>query len=106
MAEDPETAGLMGVNINGIVVMTFFIGGLMAGAAGVLYGVFFTQAQFNMGFIPGIKAFTAAVLGGIGNVRGAMLGGLLLGLVENLGVACIGTQWQVGHLVRRAGPAC
>jgi branched-chain amino acid transport system permease protein len=95
VAEDPETAGLMGVNINGVVVMTFFIGGLMAGAAGVLYGIFFTQAQFNMGFIPGIKAFTAAVLGGIGNVRGAMLGGLLLGLVENLGVACIGTQWQV-----------
>jgi branched-chain amino acid transport system permease protein len=95
VAEDPETAGLMGVNINGVVVMTFFIGGLMAGAAGVLYGVFFTQAQFNMGFIPGIKAFTAAVLGGIGNIRGAMLGGLVLGLVENLGVACIGTQWQV-----------
>jgi branched-chain amino acid transport system permease protein len=95
VAEDPETAGLMGVNIDGIVVLTFFIGGLMAGAAGVLYGLFFTQAQFNMGFIPGIKAFTAAVLGGIGNVRGAMLGGLLLGLVENLGVACVGTQWQV-----------
>jgi branched-chain amino acid transport system permease protein len=95
VAEDPDTASLMGVNINGVVVMTFFIGGLMAGAAGVLYGIFFTQAQFNMGFIPGIKAFTAAVLGGIGNIRGAMLGGLLLGLVENLGVACIGTQWQV-----------
>jgi branched-chain amino acid transport system permease protein len=94
VAEDPETAGLMGVNIDGVVVMTFFIGGLMAGAAGVLYGIFFTQAQFNMGFIPGIKAFTAAVLGGIGNIRGAMLGGLLLGLIENLGVACVGTQWQ------------
>jgi branched-chain amino acid transport system permease protein len=94
VAEDPETAGLMGVNINAIIVITFFIGGLMAGAAGVLYGIFFTQAQFNMGFIPGIKAFTAAVLGGIGNVRGAMLGGLLLGLIENLGVACVGTQWQ------------
>jgi len=67
---------------------------LMAGGAGMLYGVFFGQAQFNIGFIPGIKAFTAAVLGGIGNVRGAMLGGILLGLIENLGVACTGTQWQ------------
>jgi branched-chain amino acid transport system permease protein len=94
VAEDPETASLMGVNINGIVVMTFFVGGLMAGAAGLLYGMFFTQALFSMGFVPGIKAFTAAVLGGIGNVRGAVLGGILLGLIENLGVACTGTQWQ------------
>ncbi len=93
VAEDPETASLMGVNVNGIIVLTFFVGGLMAGAAGVLYGLFF-NAQFNMGFIPGLKAFTAAVLGGIGNIRGAMLGGLLLGLIENLGVACTGTQWQ------------
>ena len=66
----------------------------MAGAAGMLFGVFFGQTQFNVGFLPGIKAFTAAVLGGIGNVRGAMLGGLLLGLIENLGVACTGLQWQ------------
>jgi branched-chain amino acid transport system permease protein len=63
-------------------------------AAGFLYGLFFGQTQFNIGFIPGIKAFTAAVLGGIGNIRGALLGGLLLGLVENLGVACLATQWQ------------
>src|SRR6266700_8298526 len=84
----------MGVNITAIIVMTFFVGGLMAGGAGMLYGTYFGQAQFNIGFIPGIKAFTAAVLGGIGNVRGAMLGGILLGLIENLGVACTGTQWQ------------
>jgi branched-chain amino acid transport system permease protein len=94
VAEDPETASLMGVNINGVVVMTFFIGGAMAGAAGILYGIFFGQAVFSIGFIPGIKAFTAAVLGGIGNVRGAVLGGFLLGLIENLGVACTGSQWQ------------
>src|SRR6266540_1557060 len=94
VAEDPETASLMGVNITAIIVITFFVGGLMAGGAGLLYGVFFGEAQFNIGFLPGIKAFTAAVLGGIGNVRGAMLGGLLLGLIENLGVACIGIQWQ------------
>jgi branched-chain amino acid transport system permease protein len=93
VAEDAETASLMGVNVNGIIVLTFFVGGLMAGGAGVLYGLYF-NAQFNMGFTPGLKAFTAAVLGGIGNIRGAMLGGVLLGLVENLGVACTGTQWQ------------
>src|SRR5439155_16457967 len=94
VAEDPETAGLMGVNIEGIIIITFLVGGIMAGAAGMLFGVFFSYTQFNIGFLPGIKAFTAAVLGGIGNVRGAMLGGLLLGLIENLGVACTGLQWQ------------
>ncbi|MFL5799936.1 MAG: branched-chain amino acid ABC transporter permease [Actinomycetota bacterium] len=94
VAEDPETASLLGVNIDRIIVMTFFVGGLMAGVAGMLYGLFFQAAQFNMGFVPGIKAFTAAVLGGIGNIRGAMLGGLLLGMVENLGVACFSAQWQ------------
>jgi branched-chain amino acid transport system permease protein len=94
VAEDPEAAGLMGVNIDRAVVNTFLIGGVMAGAAGVLYGIFFGQAGFDIGFIPGIKAFTAAVLGGIGNIRGAVLGGLLLGLLENLGVACIETAWQ------------
>lgn len=94
VAEDAQTASMMGVDVNRIIVVTFFVGGLMAGAAGLFYGMYFTQAQFNMGFIPGIKAFTAAVLGGIGNIRGAMLGGIVLGLVENLGVACVGTQWQ------------
>jgi branched-chain amino acid transport system permease protein len=94
VAEDPETASILGVNINGVIVLTFFVGGVMAGGAGLLYGVYFGQAQFNIGFLPGIKAFTAAVLGGIGNVRGAMLGGLLLGLIENLGVGCTGLQWQ------------
>src|SRR5438477_978498 len=94
VAEDPETASLMGVNINGIIVLTFFVGGLMAGVAGLLYGMYFTQAQFNMGFIPGIKAFTAAVLGGIGNIRGAMLGGLLLGLVESLAVTFMNPAYK------------
>ena len=94
LAEDPDTAALMGVDINRVIVITFLVGGIMAGAAGFLYGIFFGQARFNIGFLPGIKAFTAAVLGGIGNIRGAMLGGLLLGLFENLGVTCVGTQWQ------------
>jgi branched-chain amino acid transport system permease protein len=93
-AEDPDAAALMGVDINRVIVTTFVVGGIMAGAAGLLYGIFFGQARYNIGFIPGIKAFTAAVLGGIGNIRGAVLGGLLLGLFENLGVACIGIQWQ------------
>src|SRR5258708_2435186 len=94
VAEDPETAGMMGVNIDRIVVITFLVGGLMAGAAGVLYGIYFGQARFDIGFIPGIKAFTAAVLGGIGNVRGALLGGLLLGLFESVGVTCLRSAWE------------
>jgi branched-chain amino acid transport system permease protein len=94
LAEDPEAASLMGVATDRTITMTFLLGGLMAGAAGSLYGFFFAQAQFNIGFIPGIKAFTAAVLGGIGNIRGAALGGLLLGIVENVGVACSDTSWQ------------
>jgi branched-chain amino acid transport system permease protein len=93
-AEDPDAAALMGVDIDRVIVLTFLVGGLMAGAAGLLYGVFYGQARFNIGFLPGIKAFTAAVLGGIGNIRGAMVGGLLLGLIENVGVSCIGSQWQ------------
>ncbi len=94
VAEDPQAASLLGVNIDRVIVITFFLGGVMAGIAGGLYGIYYGQAQWNMGFVPGIKAFTAAVLGGIGNVRGAMLGGVLLGLIENLGVACTGVEWQ------------
>ncbi len=94
VAEDPDTASMMGVNITMVIIVTFATGGLMAGAAGLLYGLNFGVTQFNIGFIPGIKAFTAAVLGGIGNIRGAMLGGLLLGLVENLGIACVSAQWR------------
>jgi branched-chain amino acid transport system permease protein len=93
VAQDPETASLMGVNIDRVIVTTFFIGGLMAGAAGLLYAIRFNVTAWNIGFIPGIKAFTAAVLGGIGNLRGAMLGGLLLGLVEAYGTACTAPHW-------------
>jgi branched-chain amino acid transport system permease protein len=93
-AQDPETAALMGVDINRVVALTFLLGGLLAGAAGTLFGVFFEAARYNIGFLPGIKAFTAAVLGGIGNIRGALLGGLLLGLLENWGSAVLGAEWK------------
>jgi branched-chain amino acid transport system permease protein len=94
VAEDPETASIMGVNVNRVISTTFLLGGLMAGAAGLLYSSYFRITQWNLGFIPGIKAFTAAVLGGIGNIRGAMLGGVVLGLVENIGVGCFSAQWR------------
>ena len=93
-AQDPETASLMGVPIDRVIVLTFLIGGLLAGAAGALYGIFFETAHYAIGFLPGIKAFAAAVLGGIGNIRGALLGGLLLGLLENWGSAVLGGQWR------------
>lgn len=85
VAEDKATAALMGIDVDHIIVITFMLGGALAGAAGVLYALMFKQVNFIMGFIPGIKAFTAAVLGGIGNVPGAMLGGLFLGVTESLG---------------------
>ena len=85
VSEDKEAAALMGINMDRMIVVTFVIGGLSAGAAGVLYALMFKQVHFFMGFVPGIKAFTAAVLGGIGNLPGAMLGGIFLGLIESLG---------------------
>jgi branched-chain amino acid transport system permease protein len=85
VSEDPSAAALMGIDVNRAIVTTFAVGAAMAGAAGVLYALIFRQVFFFTGFIPGIKAFTAAVLGGIGNVPGAMLGGLFLGEVESIG---------------------
>ena len=93
-AQDPETAALMGINIDRVVMLTFLLGGMLAGAAGTLYGIFFESARYNIGFLPGIKAFTAAVLGGIGNIRGALVGGLALGLLENYGATVLGGQWK------------
>jgi branched-chain amino acid transport system permease protein len=86
VSEDKETAELMGVNVNRTVSTTFFIGSALAGIAGVMVGLFYLQIRVDMGFVPGIKAFTAAVLGGIGSIPGAMLGGYLLGLVEVLSI--------------------
>ncbi len=85
VSEDKEASLLMGIDIDRMISTTFVIGGMAAGAAGVLYALMFKQVHFFMGFIPGIKAFTAAVLGGIGNIPGAMLGGIFLGLIESIG---------------------
>jgi len=94
VAQDPETASLMGVNIDRVVMLTFLLGGIMAGAAGLLYVVFYENTIYNVGFVLGIKAFAAAVLGGIGNLRGALLGGLALGVIENYGAAVFGSGWK------------
>lgn len=90
VAENPQVASLMGINPNRIIVMTFAIGGALAALAGIMMASNYGSAHFYMGFLPGIKAFTAAVLGGIGNLKGAMLGGLLLGLIEALGTGYLG----------------
>ncbi len=84
VAEDRDTAALMGIDVDRIIGITFAIGGMLAGAAGVLYAIVYNQVIWSMGFLPGIKAFTAAVLGGIGNIVGAMLGGLMLGVLEQV----------------------
>ena len=94
VAQDPESAALMGVNASRVVQVTFLVGGLMAGAAATLYMMKIGSTRQNAGFILGVKAFTAAVMGGIGNLRGALLGGLLLGVMENWGSAVFGSEWK------------
>jgi branched-chain amino acid transport system permease protein len=94
VAQDPESAALMGVNSTRVIQVTFLIGGLMAGVAATLYMIRIGSTRQNAGFILGVKAFTAAVMGGIGNLRGALLGGLVLGVVENWGSAVFGNQWR------------
>ncbi|UDM51097.1 branched-chain amino acid ABC transporter permease [Cupriavidus sp. MP-37] len=89
-AENQKVAGLMGVNPNFVISATFMIGATLAALAGVMMATNYGNAHFYMGFIPGLKAFTAAVLGGIGNLAGAMVGGMLLGLIEALGAGYIG----------------
>jgi branched-chain amino acid transport system permease protein len=96
-AQDPETASMMGVNPTRTIQMTFLIGGLMAGVAAFLYMLKIETTKFDVGFLLGVKAFTAAVLGGIGNLRGALLGGLVLGVAETWGSAIFGTEWR--HVV-------
>ena len=85
VAQDKDVAALMGIDVDRVIVITFALGAAMAGAAGLLYALIFKQVHFFMGFVPGIKAFTAAVLGGIGNPVGAAIGGLFLGIFESIG---------------------
>jgi branched-chain amino acid transport system permease protein len=87
VSEDANAATLMGIDVNRAIVTTFAVGAAMAGGAGVLFGLIFRQITYFSGFVPGIKAFTAAVLGGIGNIPGAMIGGMFLGVVESVGPA-------------------
>jgi branched-chain amino acid transport system permease protein len=94
VAQDPNTAALMGVNKDLVIAVIFIAGGLMAGMAAVLYNIRIGSLTYSVGFLLGLKAFTAAVLGGIGNLRGALLGGLLLGVVENYASGLFGTQWK------------
>ena len=94
VAQDPESAALMGVNRDRVIRLTFAIGGLMAGAAAMMYLLKIGVTRYNAGFLLGVKAFTAAVLGGIGNLRGALLGGFVLGVAENYGSAIFGSNWK------------
>ena len=93
-AQDRDAARLMGIDIDRIILITFIIGSSLAAVGGVLSGMFSGQINFFMGFEAGLKAFTAAVLGGIGNIRGAMIGGFLLGMVESVTGGLVGQQWE------------
>jgi branched-chain amino acid transport system permease protein len=94
IALDPRAALLMGIDVDKVIARTFFIGSALAGAAGVMAGGYYGKIDFLMGFIIGLKAFTAAVIGGIGNIPGTMLGGLVLGLLESFGTHWVGGQWR------------
>jgi branched-chain amino acid transport system permease protein len=99
VAEDKKTASLMGINVDRVIVTTFALGAALAGAAGVLFALYNTQVTPFMGFSPGIKAFTAAVVGGIGNVPGAMFGGLFIGIVESVAPSLLGISSQLEDVI-------
>ena len=92
-AQDPEAARLMGINVNATISLTFLLGGMLAGAAGLVYALYETNVWYFQGFKAGLIAFTAAVMGGIGNVRGAVLGGLIIGVIQALSDSRLGPQW-------------
>ncbi|MFO8111641.1 MAG: branched-chain amino acid ABC transporter permease [Desulfosalsimonadaceae bacterium] len=93
-AIDQDAARLMGINVDRVIMLVFFIGPALGGAAGMMVGLHYGQINFTMGWIYGLKAFTAAILGGIGNIPGAMVGGLLLGVIESMGAAYISNAWK------------
>jgi branched-chain amino acid transport system permease protein len=92
-AQDPEAARMMGVEVDRVVMTAFFVGSALAGACGMIFGLYYNLAKVDIGFAAGLRAFTAAVLGGIGNVPGAMVGGVLIGLIEATGGQLIATEW-------------
>ncbi len=94
VAIDRKMAGLVGIDVNRIISLTFFIGSGLASGAGIMVGVYYGIINFTMGYMAGLKGFTAAVLGGIGNVRGAMFGGLLIGVLESLGAGYLSAQYK------------
>jgi branched-chain amino acid transport system permease protein len=93
-AQDPEAARLMGINVNATISLTFLLGGMLAGAAGLVYALYETNVWYFQGFKAGLFAFTAAVMGGIGNVRGAVVGGLIIGVIQSLADSRMGPQWS------------
>jgi branched-chain amino acid transport system permease protein len=99
VAQDKKTAALMGIDVDAVISRTFIISGILAGAAGVMLGIHQGTVFSFIGFLPGIKAFTAAVMGGIGNIPGAMLGGLFLGILESMGPAALGIDFQLKDVI-------
>ncbi len=93
-AQDREAAAMVGINVNRIISITFFIGGALAGAAGMIYGLYLGRGRFLMGFEAGLFAFTSAVLGGVGNIRGAVLGAYIIGMVQAMSDLYIGGEWS------------
>jgi branched-chain amino acid transport system permease protein len=92
-AQDQEAARMMGVEVDRIVMLTFFIGSALAGAAGLVFGLYYNFTSYIIGYTAGLRAFTAAVLGGIGNIMGAMIGGIVIGLIESLGGQFLAVRW-------------
>ncbi len=93
-SQDREAASLMGIDINRVIAVAFFVGPALGAAAGIFSGIYYGSIKFDMGFLPGIKSFTAAVIGGIGNLRGAMLGGFLLGIIESLAAGFLSSGYK------------
>jgi branched-chain amino acid transport system permease protein len=92
-AQDPDAALMMGVEVNRVIMTAFFLGSALAGAAGFIFGLYYNFTNFGIGFTAGLRAFTAAVLGGIGNIPGAMLGGIIIGLIEAMAGQYVGAKW-------------